>query len=122
MSPDAPAWAGGLWPYLAVLLLGALPTEIWRSLAVFLSRGVGEESEILDWVRAVATTLLAGVVAKLLFLPAGALAAVPLAGRFGSLAVGLAAFLVFRRSLLAGVLVGETALATLAWLFSSGAP
>ncbi len=115
---DLATLAGPLWPYLVVVLVGFLPSEIWRVLGVFLSRGLDEEAEILVWVRAVATTLLAGVVAKLLFAPSGALAALPLAGRLGSLAVGLAAFFAFRRSVMAGVILGEltliglTALAT----------
>jgi hypothetical protein len=115
---DLATLAGPLWPYLVVVLVGFLPSEIWRVLGVFLSRGLDEEAEILVWVRAVATTLLAGVVAKLLFAPSGALAALPLAGRLGSLAAGLAAYFAFRRSVMAGVILGEltliglTALAT----------
>ena len=105
-----------LWPYLVVILVGFLPTEIWRVLGVLLSRGLDEKAEILVWVRAVATTLLAGVVAKLLFAPSGALAAVPLAGRFGSIAVGLAAFFLLRRSALLAVLLGEAALVAAAWV------
>ena len=112
----------GLSPYLAMIALGFLPTAIWRVLAVFLSRGAGEGSEALAWVQAVATTLLAGVVAKLLFLPSGVLAAVPVAGRFGSLAAGLAAFLLLRRSLFAGVVIGESVLVGLAYAFARSGP
>jgi hypothetical protein len=112
---DALAAQGALWPYLLVLVFGFLPSEIWRVLGVFLARGLDERSEIIVWVRAVATALLAGVVAKLLISPAGALTAVPLAGRFGALAVGLAAFFVFRRSVLAGIEAGEAALIGLTW-------
>ena len=118
MSPDLAGSGQGLWPYLVVIGLGVLPTAIWRVLAVFLSRGMAEGSEILDWVQAVATTLLAGVVATLLFTPSGALAAVPAAARFGSLAAGLAGFLFLRRSLLAGVLTGEATLFGFAWIWS----
>ncbi len=100
---------GGLWPYLIVVLVGFLPTEMWRSLAVVVSRGLDDDSEILVWVRAVASTLLAGVVAKLLYAPTGALAAVPFWGRGGAMLLGLAAFFAFRRSVVAGVLVGEAA-------------
>jgi hypothetical protein len=88
---------------------------VWRVLGVFLSQGLDERSEVIVWVRAVATTLLAGVVAKLLISPAGALAAAPLAGRFACLLVGLAAFFLLRRSVLAGIVVGEAALIALTW-------
>ena len=70
--------SGGLWPYLVIILFGFLPSEIWRWLAVFLGRGIDENSEILVWVRAVASALLAGVVAKLILTPTGALATIPL--------------------------------------------
>jgi hypothetical protein len=107
---DLAAFAGPLWPYLVVVLVGFLPTEIWRVLGVVLARGLDERSEILVWVRAVATTLLAGVVAKLLFAPSDPLATVPLAGRLASLLVGLLAFFALRRSVIAGVICGELAL------------
>ena len=63
---DLSALVGPLWPYLLVIMVGFLPSEVWRVLGVFLSHGLDERSEILVWIRAVATTLLAGVVAKLL--------------------------------------------------------
>ena len=62
------------------------------------------------WVRSVAVAVLAGVIAKLVIVPPGALASVPLAVRLAAIACGLAAFLLVRRSVLAGVLVGEAVL------------
>ena len=115
MTPDSFPALGPLGPYLVAVLIGFLPSEIWRILAVFLARGVGDESEVLVWVRSVATALLAGIVAKLLVSPGGALAAVPLAGRLGSLAVGLAAYWLLRRSILLGIVGGEAALVAVAW-------
>lgn len=106
---------GGLWPYLLLVVVGFLPSEIWRVLGVFLARGLDEGSEIIVWVRAVATTLLAGVVAKLLISPVGALAGVPLTGRFAGLLVGFAAYALVRRSVLAGIVAGEVFLVALAW-------
>jgi branched-subunit amino acid transport protein len=114
MTADVLSGSGVLWPYLLVILFGFLPSEIWRVLAVFLSRGLDERSEILQWVRAVAITLLAGVIAKLLFTPSGALAVVPLMGRVAPIAVGVAAYLA-TRSAIVGVLAGEAMLITIAW-------
>jgi hypothetical protein len=94
-------------PYLLLLLAGVLPNEIWRMLGVVLVRGLDEGSEILVWVRAVATSVLAGVVAQLIFFPSGALAETPLALRIVAAVCGVAGFLAIRRSVLAGVLVGE---------------
>jgi hypothetical protein len=98
----------GDWHALAVLILaGFLPNELWRMLGLWLGGGVDEGSELLIWVRAVATAILAGVIAQILVLPPGALAAVPALLRYGSVAAGLAVFLVARRSIFAGVVGGE---------------
>jgi hypothetical protein len=96
--------------YLLLILVGFLPNEVWRMLGVVLVRGLDEGSEILVWVRAVATAILAGVVAQLIFFPAGALASLPLALRLGATLAGFVAFLLIRRSVLAGIVVGEVVL------------
>jgi hypothetical protein len=106
-------------PYLALILVGFLPSEAWRWLGVLLGRGLDEESEVILWVRAVATALVAGVVARIVLLPPGALAAVPLTVRLVAIACGFAAFLLIRRSAFAGVLVGEAVLVAGALLFSA---
>lgn len=92
---------------LIVLLVGFLPTEMWRVLAVLAGRKVEEGSPVFHWVRAVATALLAAVVARLVFAPTGTLLGVPLTVRLVALAGGVAVFLVARRSVFAGVLAGE---------------
>jgi hypothetical protein len=100
----------GLWGYLVLLLVGFLPSDIWRLLGVIVARGIDEESELLVWVRSVATAVLAGVIAKILFFPPGALAAMPLAVRLTAIGCGFCAFLLARRSVFAGLLVGEAVL------------
>lgn len=109
---------GGLWPYLVVIVFGFLPSEIWRWAAVYFVRGISEDSEILVWVRAVASALLAGVVAKLLLSPSGALVAIPLVWRWAALAGGVAGFYLFRRSILLGVVSGEVVLIAAGFAFS----
>jgi hypothetical protein len=100
----------GMEPYLALVLLGFLPSEVWRWIGLAIGRGLDEESEIILWVRGVATALIAGVVARIVMLPPGALATVPLEFRLVALACGFLAFLFIRRSAFAGVLVGEAVL------------
>ncbi|MGQ3674580.1 AzlD domain-containing protein [Xanthobacter sp. TB0139] len=102
---------------LIVVLVGFLPTEIWRSLAVMAGRRVEEGSELFHWVRAVAGALLAAVVARLLLSPAGALLAIPLLVRLGAVGGGVAVFLLARKSVLAGVLAGEALLLGAAFWF-----
>ena len=98
----------GDWQALLVLLLaGILPNEVWRMLGLWLGGGIDESSEILVWVKAVATAILAGVIAQILVVPPGALAAVPSALRYGAVLVGFLAFLGCRRSIVIGVLTGE---------------
>jgi branched-subunit amino acid transport protein AzlD len=107
-----------LWPYLLLVLVGFLPNEIWRMLGFVAARGLDEDSEILVWVRAVATATLAAVIAKLTIFSPGALASVPLAVRLVAVVSGLAGYYLIRRSVFAGVIVGETVLVTGAWLFT----
>src|SRR5215467_10288050 len=97
-------------PYLVLILVGYLPNEIWRVLGLVLARGLDEDSEIVVWSRAVATAILAGVIAKLILFPSGALANIPLVVRVAAAACGFAAFVGIRRSAFAGVLVGEAVL------------
>ena len=62
---------------LVLVLAGFLPNEVWRMAGLWFGAGVDEGSEILVWVRAVATAILAGVIAQILVQPPGALADVP---------------------------------------------
>ena len=98
----------GDWHALLVLVVaGFLPNEIWRMLGLWFGGGVDEGSELLVWVRAVATAILAGVIAQILVLPPGALASVPDWLRYGAVAAGFAVFMLTRRSIFAGVVGGE---------------
>jgi len=105
-------------PYLALVVVGFLPNEIWRALGLLLARGLDEDSEIVVWSRAVATAILAGVIAKLILFPSGALANIPLVVRVAAAACGFAAFVGIRRSAFAGVLVGEAVLLLGGFLFA----
>ncbi len=99
-----------MWPYLVLILVGFLPNEVWRLLGLVAARGLNEESEIVVWSRAVATAILAGVIAKLIVFASGDLANLPLTLRVGSTACGFIAFLAIKRSVFAGVAVGEAVL------------
>jgi hypothetical protein len=101
---------GDLWPYLVLILAGFLPNEVWRWLGIAFSRGLTEDAEILVWVRAVATALLAGVIAKIMVLPPGALASVPTSIRLAAVAAGFIGFMALRRSIFTGVAIGEVVL------------
>ena len=104
------AGLGELGPYLVLILAGFLPNEVWRLLGIVAARRLDENSELLVWVRAVATAVLAGVISQLILTPPGPLATLPLAARLGAVVVGFVAFLLIRRSIFIGVLAGELAL------------
>ena len=102
--------SGELHAYVLLLLVGLLPSEIWRMFGLVAARGINEESEFFMWARAVAIAVLAGVIAKIIVLPPGTLAGVPLGIRLVAIACGFVAFLVVRRSVFAGVVAGEIVL------------
>ncbi|MBR0831195.1 AzlD domain-containing protein [Bradyrhizobium manausense] len=108
----------GDWHALAVLFVaGVIPNQIWRMLGLWFGGGLDEGSEVLVWVRAVATAILAGVIAQIVVQPPGALASVPDALRYGAVVAGFIVFTLTRRSIFAGVVTGELVmLAGRAWL------
>lgn len=99
-----------LWPYLLLVLIGYLPNEVWRVLGLVLVRGLNEDSDIVVLARAVASAILAAIIAKLIVFPPGDLTGIPLAVRIGATVCGFAAFLAVRRSVFVGVVVGEAVL------------
>jgi branched-subunit amino acid transport protein len=106
----------GDWHALVILLMaGVIPNQIWRMLGLWFGGGIDEGSELLVWVRAVATAILAGVIAQIVVQPPGALASVPGGLRYGAVAAGFAVFMLTRRSIFAGVLGGEIVMLAGQW-------
>ena len=100
----------GEWaPYAMLILVGFLPNEVWRMLGIVLARGLDEDSQVIVLARATATAILTGVVGKLVIFAPGALAGVSLSVRLGATALGLVAYLLARRSVLAGVVAATLA-------------
>ena len=107
------------WPYLYILVAGVLATEFWRWLGVIAGSALAEGSQVLIWVRAAATALVAAVVGQLILFPTGDLAATPAVLRAGSAAIGWLAFWYARRSPLIGVIVAEAMLVG-GWIWLEG--
>lgn len=106
----------GDWHAIVMLVLaGVIPNQVWRMLGLWLGSGLDEGSDLLMWVKAVATAILAGVIAQILVEPPGALASIPAFLRYGALVVGFAAFMLTRRSIFAGVVAGEIAMLAGKW-------
>lgn len=91
------------WPYAFIAIAGWLATDIWRWIGVLVGNRLKQESAALTWVRAVATALLAAVIAKLILYPTGELANVPVALRVIAVTAGFAVFLLSGKRIWAGI-------------------
>lgn len=105
MSETGELW--GLAPLAAILLAAVLPTHIWRWLGVLFAGRLSEQSEIFVWVKAVATALVAALIAKLILFPTGPLATVPMLARVGAGLVGFIAYVAAGKRLAVGIVAGE---------------
>jgi branched-subunit amino acid transport protein len=101
----------GDWHALVILVVaGVIPNQIWRMFGLWFGGGIDEGSELLIWVRAVATAILAGVIAQIVVQPPGALASVPASLRYAAVVSGFLGFMGARKSIFAGVICGEIVL------------
>jgi hypothetical protein len=98
-------------PYLFIAIAGWLATDFWRWMGVLAGSRLREDSEVLNWVRAVATALVMAVTAKLIVFPTGSLADTPMWIRVFAALSGFAAFLCFGQRVIVCVLVSIALLA-----------
>lgn len=101
--------------WLLVLACGAA-TYLWRALGVALSGRLRPESEVFAWITCVAYAMLAGLVARIVILPVGTLAASTLEDRLFACGLALAVFFFSRRNLFMGVGAGFLAFVALTYL------
>lgn len=104
------------WQIAFVLLAGTVATDIWRWGGVLLGKRLDQKAEGVVFVRAVATSLVAAVIAQLIVYPTGSLGEVPLWLRIGAAAIGFAAFLALGQRVWVGVVTGLAVLGTLQML------
>ena len=97
---------------LLILAIGFLATEPWRWLGVIFSSGLSEESEIIKWVRAVSTALIAALVARLVIASPGDLADIALIDKLIAMVISLLIYL-HRTSLMLSIAGGIAALLVL---------
>lgn len=83
------------WPFVFILVAGWIATDMWRWLGVLLGNRIDETAELLVYVRAVATALVAGVIAQLVLYPSGTLAETPVWLRVIATIVGFGTYLTF---------------------------
>lgn len=98
-----------LWP---LLLACGVATYLWRGPGVPIASKLDPGGEAFAWISCVAYAIIAGLVARMLVLPTGALAETTAVERIAGGAVALAVyFRLSNRNLLAGVLASALALA-----------
>lgn len=91
------------WPFVFILIAGWLATDVWRWLGVMIGNRLDERSQALVLVRAIATALVAAVIARLIVFPSGALAETALALRLAAAAIGFVAFQLAGQRIVVGV-------------------
>jgi branched-subunit amino acid transport protein len=101
------------WSALAVLVVGALATQMWRWLGVALGGRIAPGGRAFEWAGCVAYALLAALIVRLIVFPAGPLLDVPLDWRLAAAGIALLVYILTERNLLAGVAVGAIAIAVL---------
>ena len=93
----------GLWLLVA---LGIAATYLWRGLGVVVAARLDPDGPLVAWVTCVSYAMLAGLVARMVVMPFGALAGTPLGHRLGATAAGFAVFYLTRGRILPGVAAG----------------
>lgn len=99
------------WPYLFIIVAGWMTTDGFRYLGVYFGGRISDQSEAMVFVRAIATAFVASVIGNLIVFPGGELADAPVMLRIAAAAIGFAAFLAMRKSVLAGIVGAEIVLA-----------
>ena len=65
----------GMW---AALIAACIGTYLWRGFGVFLSGKISQDSELFNWLSAVTYAMVAALTLRIILLPVGLLATVPI--------------------------------------------
>jgi hypothetical protein len=95
---------------LTILIAGIAANAIWRLVGLALSSGLSEDGAVIAWVKAVSTSLVAGLVARIVLFPPGALADISTPVRVGAFALGVAVYYAARRHLGLGIVAATFSL------------
>jgi len=102
----------GLW---MIVLLAALGTYAWRALGVMLAGRLTQGSPVFRWVSCVTYAMVAALVVRIIVLPVGVLAQVPLSYRLLASGSALAIMWLKKDGLVAAIVTGTSMMAVLAW-------
>lgn len=102
--------------WLIVLGCGAA-TFVWRFLGVVVVKRIDANGAIFQWITCVSYAMVAGLIFRMVIMPESELAGVSLLIRITAVAIAFAAYFLFRRRLVAGVLAGGVSLSTMVLWF-----
>ena len=89
------------------LILGSfVVTYFWRGIGVLMSTRVNVEDNIFRWVSCIAYAMLAALVSRMIFLPAGPLEQTHIYERLLACGLALLVYFVFRRNLILSLMAG----------------
>ena len=108
----SPRSVAGLW---MVVLFAAVGTYIWRALGVMLAGRLTQGSPVFRWVSCVTYAMVAALVVRIIVLPVGVLAQVPLSYRLLASGSALAIMWFKKDGLPAAIVTGTSMMALLAW-------
>jgi len=108
MTPDT---------FWIIVLACAAATFVWRALGVMVTRRINAGGAIFRWITCVSYAMVAGLIFRMIIMPASELAEVSLPIRVVAVAIAFGAYFLFSRRLVAGVLAGGLSLtAMVSWL------
>ena len=103
------------WLWIVVLACG-LATFAWRALGVIIVRRIDPRGAFFQWITCVSYAMVAGLIFRMLILPESELAGVSLSIRLAAIGIAFAAYFIFGRRLVAGVLGGSLSLSAMVHL------
>jgi len=96
-----------------MVVVGSLGTYVWRGLGVVLAGRLEPGGEAFRWITCVAYAMIAGLVARIIVLPTGPLAASLFWHRLAACLIGLVIYRFLRGNVFVAVGTGAASLAIL---------
>ncbi len=87
---------------IMVVAVSVLSTYVWRAAGMLIASHLHPDSALSRWFSCVAYAVLAGLIARMIILPEGALALAPLPDKLIALGCGFAVFFITRRNVVSG--------------------
>jgi branched-subunit amino acid transport protein len=107
--------AESLW---LIVLACAAATFIWRALGVVVVKRIDADGAFFQWVTCVSYAMVAGLIFRMIIMPGSDLAVVSISIRIAAVVIAFAAYYIFKRRLVVGVVAGGVSLSALAAWFS----